>query len=164
MRFYNRARVSCLADRAGKHEMSHVHGGYIMKHCNAYCRAKTFAFGKLRDYLLGHYRSTMYKGVLHIEHDEGEAFFFPFGVLVVWGLSHDTTQKLLQEISPFECEPFEGPITDEFTYLLSAGETRIHEDCIQLSADIVLERLAVSYGIAQSVKLSEFEEYAFCTQ
>ncbi|MBN2106964.1 MAG: RMD1 family protein, partial [Deltaproteobacteria bacterium] len=126
-----------------------------MKHCSAYCRAKTFAFGELRDYLLRQYRSAMYKGVLHIERDEGEAFIFPFGVLVIWGLNHDETRKLLEDIKPFDREPLEKPIMDEFTYDLSAGETRIHEDCIRLAADTVVERLAVSYGIAQSVKLSE---------
>jgi uncharacterized Rmd1/YagE family protein len=105
----------------------------------------------------------MYKGVQHIEHDDAEAFIFPFGVLVIWGFSHDETRKLLDEIRPFEREPLEKPIMDEFTYALSAGETRIHEDCIRLAADTVVERLAVSYGIAQSVKLSEFEEYALHT-
>jgi uncharacterized Rmd1/YagE family protein len=134
-----------------------------MKHCSAYCRAKTFAFGELRDYLLRQYRSAMYKGVLHIERDEGEAFIFPFGVLVIWGLSHDEIQKLLEEIRPFERETLEGQIIDEFSYVLSAGEPRIHEDCIKLATDTTLERLAVSYGIAQSVKLSEFEEYALHT-
>ena len=134
-----------------------------MKHCSAYCRAKTFAFGELRDNLLRQYRSARYKGVLHIERDEGEAFIFPFGVLVIWGLSHDETQKLLEEIRPFERETLEGQIIDEFAYVLSAGETRIHEDCIKLASDTTLERLAVSYGIAQSVKLSEFEEYALHT-
>ena len=134
-----------------------------MKHCSAYCRAKTFAFDELRDYLLKQYRGAMYKGVLRIEHDEGEAFIFPFGVLVIWGLSHDDTRKLLEEIRPFEREPLEAPVMDEFTYILSAGETRIHADCIKLAADTALERLAASYGIAQSVKLSEFEEYALHT-
>ena len=134
-----------------------------MKHCRAYCRAKTFAFGELRDYFLKQQRCAMYKDVLYIEREEGEAFIFPFGVLVIWGLSHDEIQKLLEEISPFERELLAGPIIDEFTYILAAGETRIHEDCIRLTDDTVLERLAVSYGIAQSVKLSEFEEYALHT-
>lgn len=134
-----------------------------MTHCIAYCRAKRFDFDALRDYFFSQYRSIMYKGVIHTMRDVGEAFIFPFGVFVAWGLDHDATRNLIEELKPFEMEPLPGQITDDFTYAVSDGETRIHQDFIHLASDDVLVRLAISYGIAQSVKLAEFEEYAMET-
>jgi uncharacterized Rmd1/YagE family protein len=118
--------------------------------------AKNFAFGALREALSGQYRTSTYRDVIHLEPGAGDVFVFSYGVLVAWAVADDVLGRLLEDIRPFEQDPFPEPLSDEFTFSVS-GSTGIRDDHISLSSDDNLERLAISHGIAQSVKLEEFE-------
>ena len=62
----------------------------------------------------------------------------------------------LEQIKEFEEHPIEEIETDEFTFVI--GEVpKIVEDEIILPNLDVLSRLAISHGLAQSVKLGTFE-------
>ena len=127
-----------------------------MSTCVATCVAKNFTFGALREALSGQYRTSTYRDVIHLEPGAGDVFVFSYGVLVAWAVADDVLGRLLEDIRPFEQDPFPEPLSDEFTFSVS-GSTGIRDDHISLSSDDNLERLAISHGIAQSVKLEEFE-------
>lgn len=111
---------------------------------------------------------------------EGHAFFFSSGASVFWGLSVDVRRELLKTLIKFQersttmtpvsrgcgsdVEGLPLPMKEfdhEFRYTIDAGlkEARFHRDEIYLrdfrNAE---ELLALSYGLAQSVKLLLFEE------
>jgi len=135
-----------------------------MNKCISYCLAKSFDFTELCDHLDANYRSVRYRDVVHLQHGEGDGFIFSFGVVVLWGLGHDDSARLLDEIRRFEQDPLKDHILDEFSYEVDpAAEARIHQDHIALSSPDIKERLAISHGIAQSVKLAQFEDYVWQT-
>lgn len=129
--------------------------------CRAYCLAASYQIRPLYDKLKEKYRATLYRDVLHIvipvgEISKGDIFYFPYGAMIAWGLSEEICKIFLGEGRKFENQGVEEIETDEFTYVY--GEVpKIIEDEIILPNDDILTRLAISLGLAQSVKLGTFE-------
>lgn len=128
--------------------------------CRAYCKAASYQIKPLFEKLKEQYKPTLYRDVIHISipvADEwGDIFYFPYGAMVAWKLSQEICQVYLDKAKEFEYDPVEEVEADEFTSII--GESpRIVADEIILPNNDVLTRLAVSHGIAQSVKLSTFE-------
>ncbi|MBI3901147.1 MAG: RMD1 family protein [Chlamydiia bacterium] len=104
----------------------------------------------------------LYRGVVHhqAKDDKGikrDIFYFSYGVTVFWGFSSEEEQSHLKLSKKFEQEPLFRYELDEFTF--SYGEKmRIEEDEIVLQKKDPLTKLAVSYAMAQSLKLIVFEE------
>jgi uncharacterized Rmd1/YagE family protein len=99
----------------------------------------------------------MYRDVLHInDHDRGDVFIFAYGVLVAWGMPLESMEVLCKKTEPFEEGKHPQTFTDEFTFT-TTGTIGIKDDVISLASDDIMEKLAISHGIAQSVKLQEFE-------
>ncbi len=130
-----------------------------MNACTALCVAKNFSFSPLREMLSKRYAYTLYRDVIHIGQDSGDVFVFSYGAIVAWGIAPADLKKILHAIEPFEQGPFLEYYSDEFTYSVT-GSTTIKDDHICLASDDSLEKLALSHGIAQSVKLEEFETSA----
>lgn len=128
--------------------------------CKAYCVAEQFRFTALKDELGSRERAVGHRGVLHIQKWEGDALIFDFGVVVTWGMNHDQTQKILDSLRSYAVDPLTAPIEDLFTFEVAERKTTVRDDHITLSNDDALEKIAVSYGIAQSVKLTQFEAQA----
>lgn len=128
--------------------------------CRAYCTATSYQIKPLYDAVRGLLKATLYRDVVHIpvsmgDH-RGDVLYFSYGVTVCWGLSYESCQIFLNRIKEFEYQPLEEIETDEFTYIV--GEVpKIVEDEIILPNDEVISRLAISHGLAQSVKLGTFE-------
>lgn len=129
--------------------------------CTAYCTASSYAIPKLLAVLQERTFPSLYRDVIHLaypklEEPEGDIFYFPYGTIVFWGLTYEEEKQVLQEVGIFE----EGPLLvkefDELTF--SYGSTfKISKDEIVLPSSSILIKLAISYGIAQSVKLTTFE-------
>ena len=137
----------------------------------AYCTSTGFNINKLAAYLKSSYRATRIREVLHthisfkqqtadkVESEEkgGDVFFFPFGALVCWGLSEDQEQQILEEIRPFEQQRIDLLEEDVFYYIYGE-QAKSEDDEIVLPNHDSLTKLAFSHGLAQSVKLSVFEQ------
>lgn len=128
--------------------------------CRAYCTASSYQIKPLFENLKDKFRPVLYRDVIHLsvhsQHGKGDVFYFPYGAIVAWGLSADECKFYLDLVKEFEHQPVEEIETDEFTTII--GESpKIVEDEIILPNDDTLTRLAVSHGIAQSVKLGTFE-------
>lgn len=128
--------------------------------CRAFCTASAYHIKALYESFkqIGA-NVTLYRDVIHfaIPGDmRGDIFYFPYGAAVFWGLTLEKCRPYLEQIKEFEEQPVEEIETDEFTYTI--GEVpKIVEDEIFLPNLDVLSRLAVSHGLAQSVKLGTFE-------
>jgi uncharacterized Rmd1/YagE family protein len=125
--------------------------------CIAYCLGNRFDYPALAEYLSERARTALFRDALQVQRSSGVCFLFPYGVAVSWGLSADELQQLLNETRAFLVEAHTQPIIDEFSYAAGAAGLRVHSDHIELAQDSVLEKLALSHAIAQSVKLSELE-------
>jgi len=141
-------------------ESRHLRLAEGMQQCTAQCLANLFNFEALKVALEQHYRVVSYVDVLHIEQAGWEAFIFPYGVFVGWGIGYDAEQTLREELMQHCSGAHETKFIDRFSYAEEAGSTRIHNDHIELASNSTLDKLAVAHGLAQSVKLMEFEHQA----
>jgi uncharacterized Rmd1/YagE family protein len=127
--------------------------------CTAYCTASSYNINALFAFLSKHHEPVLYRNVIHREHQNGlgDVFYFGYGSIVCWGLSEEEEQNLFNEIKIFEIDTLTDIEHDEFTY--SYGHAfRIYKDEITLPTKQPLSKLAISHGLAQSVKLTIFEQ------
>ena len=75
-----------------------------------------------------------------------------------WGCASDEQESYLKEFIPFTNQHFDMPFIDEFIFSLDEPHFSVKYDHLELPNNDVLTRLAISHGIAQSTKLSQFEE------
>lgn len=130
--------------------------------CTSYCTASSYDIPKFFQYLLAKNPVQLFRDVIHVALKEdrrvrGDVFYFSYGVIVCWGLSDQEEREVLLWAKEYEKEPNAKVEMDEFTYVYG-DSMRIEEDEISLQNKNVLTKLAVSHGIAQSVKLTIFEE------
>lgn len=88
-------------------------------------------------------------------------FFFEYGVMVAWGLSEPQEKALLSEISAYSKEKLhEAHIETEALQFCHdpTSKGRVFGDIIVLREDHIFIKLSISHALAQSVKLSVFEE------
>lgn len=105
------------------------------------------------------------------------SFYFSYGCLVTWGLTESEERERLsmlregggrdaengragsgREGSGFLLEPLTEEEVDDFGYVhIENAKSSIAKDVVTLGSYEVLEMLAVSFGLAQSVKLGVFE-------
>lgn len=137
--------------------------------CLSFCTANKYQLLPLADFFKADgYIVTFYRDVLHLAKPGQlfDLFFFANGCFIAWGLNQRREAEILKQIKPFAIDPLERIETDRFVYLhgertkivthrrLKTGVIRIEDS----EARNVLIKLAISYGLAQSVKLEAFEE------
>ncbi|CAD6444969.1 712b7608-c654-4e53-adc6-c2df83fb40b8 [Sclerotinia trifoliorum] len=90
-----------------------------------------------------------------------EVFLFGYGVVVIWGMSSLHEQKFLKEIAKFESGKFAADDVEMESfnfYYTKEYQARIYNDFITLrEKGNYMTKLAISHGLAQSVKTSLFE-------
>lgn len=127
---------------------------------SAFCCATSYQIKPLLESLRPTYRTALYRDVAYVEIPvDGvncDLFFFPYGSMVCWGCTKEKAQKLLSLGKDFAEGTTDEIETDEFTYI--KGEVaKIIDDEIVMPNLETLTKLAISHGIAQSVKLGKFE-------
>lgn len=130
--------------------------------CVSFATAKRYDLAGLSNALKEHGPCTLYRGCLYLkvegeDHHQADLFLFDYGVLVLWNVQAATEEWLLEELRGFEQSPLSVRGEDEFTFRID-GAPRIFQDEISLPDGDPLSKLAVSHGIAQSVKLGVFEQ------
>ena len=111
------------------------------------------------------YETRASRDVVHVSNAKksGDIFFFNYGSFVCWGLKKSFEFRLLDYVKEFAVQPLARVESDQFYYYYG-DETRIdtHEklrlDIITLDSEDPQLKLAVSYGLSQSIKLETFEE------
>jgi uncharacterized Rmd1/YagE family protein len=134
--------------------------------CVSFCTAGSYdILGLSMFFKKKGYMTRLSRDVLHVSHTkrQGEIFFFNHGCIVSWGLKKNLEDKLLDYVKIFSVQPMRHIETDYFYYHYGQGSTiDIHErlrlDIITLESEDVQVKLAISYGLAQSIKLEAFEE------
>lgn len=130
--------------------------------CTSYCTASSYKIQPLFEFLQTKGTPQLFRDVIHIELKEnniskGDVFYFSYGVVVCWGLSDAEKSLFLSYVKPFEKHPSLKMERDDLTYVY--GDTmKIEEDEVTLQDTHALTKLAISHGLAQSVKLTIFEE------
>jgi len=130
--------------------------------CTSYCTASSYDMPSLYAALQKRGNVQLYRDLVHLQVKKdkmvkGDTFFFNYGAFVCWGLTQEEELEFLSFCKEFEKDPLTKYELDEFTFVYGDG-MKIEEDEITLQNKHALTKLAISYGLAQSVKLSIFEE------
>lgn len=122
-----------------------------------FCVSDSYQIKSLAEYLRNQYKVNLFRDVIALEFEKGgDIFIFSYGVIVTWGISRDRALQFIEEIKPYENNRCTTIETDEFTYIIGEKPAIIEDEIILPSFDL-LNKLAVSHGIAQSVELNNFE-------
>jgi uncharacterized Rmd1/YagE family protein len=130
--------------------------------CTSFCTANQIDLNKLSSDLSATSKPNQYKDVIHQEiikerSHRGDVFYFSYGSVVMWGLEENEERTILDILKQFEKESIAKVERDDFTF--TYGDTmKIDEDEIFLEGKNFSQKLAISYAIAQSLKLAVFEE------
>lgn len=125
--------------------------------CSAYCTAKNYDLPKINEFLRTRCPTTLYQDVVHFRFKKGEVFCFDYGCIVFWNLTEEEERESLKYILQHEVQPLKTPEFDEFSFDYG-NTTRMSQDEIILEdPQDPLLKLAISYGLAQSVKLLVYE-------
>lgn len=130
--------------------------------CTCYCTAASYDIPRLFQYLQRMGTTQLFRDVVHVQlkhkaHPHGDIFYFSYGSVVCWGFSEEEEKELINNLKEFEKEPLAKPELDEFTFVYG-NAMKIEEDEVSLEDEDGLTKLAISHGLAQSVKLTTFEE------
>lgn len=127
-----------------------------------YSTATSYLLKQLFEAFKVQHKATLLKDLVHVEFGKTESddvrvvFFFSYGVTVFWGFEEKEELSILKEIKPFEVQPMEQYEKELMTF--SYGSTpKIEEEEIILPDNELFSKLAVSHGLAQSLKLAIFE-------
>ncbi|HSX38051.1 MAG TPA: RMD1 family protein [Chlamydiales bacterium] len=130
--------------------------------CSGYCTAASFDTARLFQFLQIMGTTQFYRDVIHAQPKDEKGikrdiFYFPYAVVVFWGFTIDEERATLDMLKKFQKEPLEKTELDEFSFSYG-DQMKIVEDKIILQKKDPMTKLAVSYAISQSVKLTVFEE------
>ena len=133
------------------------------RRCVAYCTASSYDLKALFEAQKTQSKATSFKDVVYFDFsgssdplDIRDAFCFSYGVVVLWGFEEQDEQKFLQFLKPFELRS-QDPYEREVMSFSFGDHPRIVEEEIELPDHALLSRLAISHGLAQSVRLATFE-------
>lgn len=132
--------------------------------CIAYCTASSYSLKRLQEALKAHYKASLFRDVVYFDLSTSsdsltevkDVFCFSYGVVVMWGLNVDEEQEFLLQLKEFENGPQEAYERELMSFSFGSV-ARIVEEVIELPDIDVLSRLAISHGMAQSVRLATFE-------
>ena len=131
-----------------------THTGRIV----AYCTATAYNLKGLIESLKDLYPTTLFRDVVHFELSSGskDLFCFSYGAIVMWGLSEEEELQILQTMKMHSISPQEV-FERELMGFCYGSQAKITNEIIELANKNMLSRLAVSHGLAQSVRLATFE-------
>jgi len=111
------------------------------------------------------YHIHLSRDALHVTNlkKPGDIFFFNHGCFVAWGFKKSFEDKLLEYVKEFSKNPLAVIESDNLFYRYGNETTidtheRLRLDIITLDSDDPKIKLAISYGLAQSIKLEAFEQ------
>lgn len=134
--------------------------------CVAFCTARTYDLSGLANvFKRKEYLVRLSRDVLHVSSYKKPAdiFFFNHGSFVSWGFTKRQEQKWLDLVKDFQVAPLSRIETDHFCFRFDEevsidAHERFKVDIITLDSDNPQVKLAISYGLAQSIKLEAFED------
>lgn len=134
--------------------------------CVSFCTASAYDLnGIANSFKRKGYIVRQSRDVVHVINTKrmADIFFFNHGSFVCWGLKKPQEQKLVEHVKEFSISPLPAIQTDHFCFRFGEeasidAHERFKVDVITLDSDNPQIKLAISYGLAQSIKLEAFED------
>ncbi len=100
--------------------------------CASFCSAESYQIDDFSKFLRSEgYEPKFYDDIIHIQksshNDESQipsdAFFFPYGCLITWGMDEDEDQQMLSLVENFQHKPLDILVKDLSFYTISEDPT-----------------------------------------
>jgi uncharacterized Rmd1/YagE family protein len=135
--------------------------------CVSFCTAKSYSlnaltfFFKSKKFQPKFFRNNVL--YVNVPQESADIFFFSHGCFVSWNLKRKNELIFLEKIKPFSIDPLDRIETDCFSFTYGEETTfetheRFSVDIITLESDSLQIKLAISYGLAESIRLEYYEE------
>lgn len=127
--------------------------------CNAFCTADSYQMNLLYKFLKKeNFSLQKFRDSFYIPVDKGHIFFFSYGCVVFWELTEEQISSILKKLKSFENESLPKPNSDSY-FVVEGSVNKIYQNEIILNINSgIMEKLAISHALAQSMKLLVFEE------
>lgn len=134
--------------------------------CVSFCTAESYDLSALAaSFKRKEYTTRLSRDVLYVTNLKKpmDMFFFSHGCFVTWGLSKRQEQKWIEHVKDYSRGILALIEMDQFCYRFGEETSvdtheRFRVDIITLDSDNPQIKLAISYGLAQSIKLEAFED------
>ncbi|MEO8401538.1 MAG: RMD1 family protein [Gammaproteobacteria bacterium] len=134
--------------------------------CVSFCTAGSYDLkGLANSFKRKGYLTRLSRDVLHVASTKKSAdiFFFSHGSFVCWGFNKRQEQKWIEYVKDYANDLLTTIESDYFCYRLGEETSldthdRFKIDIITLDSDNPQIKLAMSYGLAQAIKLEAFED------
>jgi uncharacterized Rmd1/YagE family protein len=134
--------------------------------CVSFCTAESYDLsGLATSFKRKGYFTFLSRDVLHVSSNKKPAdiFFFNHGCFVCWGFTRPQELKWVEYVKEFARNSLKNIESDHFCYRFGEETSidthdRFKLDVISLDSDNAQIKLAISYGLAQSIKLEAFED------
>lgn len=138
----------------------------LLMRCVVYCTAGGYDLTALASsFKRKNYTSRLTRDLFHVSSVSSpvDVFIFNHGIVVLWGLKKSQELSWLARLRKIAIEPRAAVDTDHFCFRFGEeisidAHDRFKLDVITLDEDNAQVKLAISYGLAQSIKLETFEE------
>ena len=138
--------------------------------CIAICAAKEYRlFGVANFFRTQGYTIKLYDKVLHVVDADAthHIFVFSYGCIVIWGLKQLLEKQVITNLQPFANDPLSAEKYERFSFRQNHNDQetkviaykRFNMNVIILESQDASIKLALSFGLAQSVKLKYYEEF-----
>lgn len=133
--------------------------------CVACCTAGSYDLnGLVNSFKRKGFFTYLSRDVLHVSSDKKQTdiFFFNYGAFVCWGFNKRQEAKWVEYVKDYAFDRLPIVEIDHFCYRYGEDvsidvHNRFKLDIITLDSDNAQVKLAISHGLAQSVKLNVFE-------
>ncbi|MDM5271170.1 RMD1 family protein [Sulfurovum sp. zt1-1] len=116
--------------------------------------SESFNYKEITQNAIETFRAKVLKDAIIIEKDNGYAFIFTYGIAIFWDIEGEEFILNKLQSTPASCKS-----SEEFNFKHSNVQSiKIEMDTIFIDKLDELTMLSVSFAIAQSLKLSEFED------
>lgn len=134
--------------------------------CVSFCTARTYDLPALANsFKRKEYMTRLSKDVLYVTSIKRsvDLFFFSHGCFVTWGLTKRQEQRWIEHVKAYAHHLLPTVESDQFCFRFGEDTTidtheRFRVDMITLDSDNPQIKLAISYGLAQSIKLEAYED------
>lgn len=133
--------------------------------CVSFCTAVSYDLNALANsFKRKGYFTRLFRDVLHVSSDKKltDIFFFNYGAFVCWGYNKRQELKWVDYVKQYAIGSLPFIEMDHFCYYYGEEVSidvhdRFKLDIITLDSDNPQIKLAISYGLGQSIKLNVFE-------
>lgn len=133
--------------------------------CSSFCPTESYRLAPIASFFRGvGYKVKQYRKVLHLffPDKESQIFIFSYGCFITWGLTQKEEKNLMEQLKQFSINPSPNIESGKFIYRYGdkveiSSHERFNIDIITLESDNPQLKLAISYGLAQSIQLESYE-------